>query len=327
MALEEFGNQASTPPPTVSARDRGRNTIHGDPVITADYDDAKLPNGPSQWSVLQHDRIFSASRDTVKQLPSGMYKYSYTSEGTLILAKQLVNVDELLEFPGGFNASILDQIEYFWSRKAAFAEYGYLHRRGFMFYGPQGGGKSCLVAQINAQLIKQGGLVLVCEHPKVMSSVLNDIRIIEPDRRIICLFEDIDATIETFGEPDLLSLLDGENQITNVLNIATTNYPEKLPRRLVARPRRFDKVIRIDWPAPEVRKHYFKHKLKIEDSELETWVKATDKFSFAAMAELVISVKCLGKPFAEAVKTLAELNAANPNSREYECSGKVGFGA
>jgi len=31
-----------------------------------------------------------------------------------------------------------------------------------------------------------------------------------------------------------------------VLNLATTNYPEQLDRRFVARPRRFDRVVRID---------------------------------------------------------------------------------
>ena len=328
MSLDEFGDQ----PPTIpkpSGKEGSMFLVPPDTrqstLITDDGETVEYESGPCQWSVLQNDRVFSASRRSVKALPPGMYRCSYTNDGALLLGKQPVNIDELLEFPGGFNANVLNQIDFFWSRKKEFESLGYLHRRGFLFYGPQGGGKSCLVAQINAQLIKQGGLVLLCDHPKMLSSALGDIRVIEPDRRIICLFEDIDTTIEVYGEPVLLSLLDGENQITNVLNIATTNYPEKLPKRLVARPRRFDMVIRVDWPTPEVRAHYFKHKLKIDEAELGTWVKATDKFSFAAMAELVISVKCLGKSFEESVRVLSELTTLNHNSCEYDGSGKVGF--
>jgi ATP-dependent 26S proteasome regulatory subunit len=56
-----------------------------------------------------------------------------------------------------------------------------------------------------------------------------------------------------------LSVLDGENQVDKVLNIATTNYPEKLDRRLVGRPRRFDRLIYIDMPNHVVRREYFKY--------------------------------------------------------------------
>ena len=58
------------------------------------------------------------------------------------------------------------------------------------------------------------------------------LRSIEPDTQIVCLFEDIDAYIGTYGEEEILSLLDGETQINKVLNVATTNYPRKLDQRI-----------------------------------------------------------------------------------------------
>ena len=103
-------------------------------------------------------------------------------------------------------------------------------------------------------------------------------------------------------------------QIDRVLNIATTNYPENLDRRIVGRPRRFDRVIRIGMPNDEVRRLYFTTKLSIEKEELDLWVKKTDDFSFAAMAELVISVKCLGHTLDDAAKTLRALLDAKPSS-------------
>ena len=58
-------------------------------------------------------------------------------------------------------------------------------------------------------------------------------REIEPNRSIIYIFEDIDSIIEHHGEDEILSVLDGEMQVNKVLNIATTNYPERLDRRIV----------------------------------------------------------------------------------------------
>ena len=98
--------------------------------------------------------------------------------------------------------------------------------------------------------------------------------------------------------------------------------------RLVARPRRFDRVLRISHPSKEVRKMYFEKKLKIEKDELKKWVNASEGFSFASCAELVISVKCFEKPFEQSVETLKEMADIKISSREYETDEKgVGFGA
>ena len=105
----------------------------------------------------------------------------------------------------------------------------------------------------------------------------------------------------------------------------TTNYPEKLDRRLVARPRRFDRVIKIGMPGKEIRRVYFNKKLKVSESELDKWVAATEGFSFAACAELVISVCCFEKPFESAVKDLDAMMTTKISSSDYN-SEKLGFG-
>ena len=52
--------------------------------------------------------------------------------------------------------------------------------------------------------------------------------------------------------------------------------------------------------------------------------KETDGFSFAAMADLVISVKCLGNDFKETINTLKELHHTKLSSESYY-SSKAGF--
>jgi hypothetical protein len=187
-------------------------------------------------------------------------------------------------------------------------------------------GKTCLVQQIIADIVNADGLVFQCtNHPAVFNDGLAQFRKVEPDRPIVCLFEDIDAIVAEHGEDEILQLLDGESAIDKCLNIATTNYPENLDKRLVARPRRFDRVIQIGMPSPEVRKLYFQKKLNVTDVEIENWVKASDGFSFAACAELVISVCCFEKPFENAVKDLKEMMSANVSSRDYDKSQTLGF--
>lgn len=187
-------------------------------------------------------------------------------------------------------------------------------------------GKSSLIQLIVSAIIKRGGIVILGHEVQLLDRCLSSLRQVEPDRDIVCLFEDIDAiTRHHSAEQALLSFLDGEVQIDKVLNIATTNYPEKLDKRIVSRPRRFDRLIKIAMPNDETRREYFKKKLKIEQKELEKWVEETKDFSFAAMSDLVISVKCLGNSFEESVEKLKELARGKATSDEYY-GNKTGFG-
>lgn len=324
--LEDFGSKAPSSPSYEAA---ANNQAYAEPPSApTEAEGEELSSDKlSQWMPYGAG-IYKACPHTKKKLDSGMYCGVQVRNGEIGLEKMPINIDELLNFPDSCIDKILVEIDGFWNKSAVFQKYKFLHRRGYMFYGPHGSGKSSLVQQIIKQIIERGGLVLLCdEHPKFFNGALSQIRAVEPNRQLVCIFEDIDAIIKKYGESEILSILDGENQVDKVLNIATTNYPENLDPRIVARPRRFDRVIRIDWPSADVRRYYFKHKLAIEDAELEKWVTATDKFSFAACAELVISVKCLDQPFDKTVEKLRELNKGKANSKEYTTlDGPVGFG-
>lgn len=255
----------------------------------------------------------SAGPGTYMAIPpsfSKLYPGVYTvgvKQGHVQYHKKDIKVDDLLIFPDSQSDKILNEITSFWKKGKTFKKYGFLHRRGYLLWGPQGSGKTAIVQLVVAEIVKSGGIVFICDHPSILEMALEEFRTIEKDRPIVCLFEDVDAIIKKHGEDELLSLLDGETQIDKVLNIATTNYPEQIDKRIVRRPRRFDRRIKIGMPNDEVRKIYFQKKLKIADSEIDKWVKATDKFSFASCAELVISVKCLGIEFNEAVTILEDL--------------------
>jgi len=280
--------------------------------------EGKIDTNPlTQWAISGPDAYVGVSK-TAKKLPAGSYTLKSINGHIEFWGVDTKN-DNLIELPDSLHKRVLDEIEDFWLRGDRFIEYGFLHRRGYLLYGPAGGGKTCLVQQVVANIVKSGDVVVLCQHPKMMVEGLSNFRQIEPDRRVVCVFEDIDSIIAGYGEDCLLSLLDGEHQINKVLNIATTNYPERLDKRLVARPRRFDRVIKIGMPSEVVRKEYLSRKLKVNGTELLEWVTKTNGFSFAALAELVISVKCLGNRFEDALEILKTMSTQKVSSNEFDC--------
>lgn len=293
---------------------------------TIDEEEPK-PLSFTQYGIVSNG-IYSPNPQTRKKLPAGAFEFVETRTGFLFKKKNL-ETDDLLVLPDNRMTQLLTEIDMFWKTYDNFNKFGFLHRRGVLLYGPQGSGKSLLIQQICKNCIDEGDVVFICNsHPHVFQMGLEYFRQIEPERRCVCVFEDIDALNDEYGEEELLMLLDGENVINRCLNIASTNYPERLDKRLVARPRRFDRVIKIDMPSADVRRFYLEQKLKIskDNDDIDKWIEATDGFSFAALAELVISVKCLNKEFDESLKTIKGLLVAKPSSESFNESN-IGFTA
>ena len=234
-------------------------------------------------------------------------------------------VDDLLDFPGSLPHQIVQEIGEFWTLAPFFRTHGYLHRRGYLLYGPPGSGKSAIIAQVAQQMIAAGNLVVFCHHPSMFSNCMTLLRRIEPARPVLCVFEDIDALIEEHGESEILQWLDGGSQIDTVVSMATTNFPERLDRRIVARPRRFDRLVKVEHPDQAVRTRYLAHKFRSEPSfDAERWGQETEGLSFAALTELSILVLCLRRPMEEAVALVRSLSEASPTSREFAAS-PMGF--
>jgi SpoVK/Ycf46/Vps4 family AAA+-type ATPase len=278
----------------------------------------------TQWTRLG-DGVFTFTGPTQAILDPAVYTI-FQNERGIFFRKEHLSTDDLIEFKDSESAQILKEIETFWNSKKYFDEYGFLHKRGYLFFGQAGCGKSGLISIIISKIIKRGGIVLMANcHPKELTLMIKMIRQIEPSRHVVTVFEDIDALIQEYGESQILSFLDGEAQTGDILNIATTNYPERLDKRIVSRPRRFDRRIEIYPPTESMREEFFMKKLGIDKAEVKQWVDATKNFPFAALTDLVIQVKCLNIPFKTAVERLHILiNGALPSSDDH--GAQVGFG-
>ena len=259
----------------------------------------------NQWTEIGH-RLFMPVGKTSKKLVAGMYEPVQTMRG-VALQELDHTVDDLIIFSDTPGSLVINEIKEFWSRGDKFKKQGFLHKRGYMLYGPPGGGKTAIVQQMISDTIGADGIVLMCSDPWSVLDALSALRSIESVRNLLCVFEDIDATIKRFGDAAILSVLDGERQTNHTVNLATTNYPERLEKRIVGRPRRFDRVIKIGMPELEVRLIYLSKKLDGEPAEIKTLAEQTEGFSFAALAELVISIKCLDLDTAQTIERLKEM--------------------
>src|SRR5205814_3984200 len=90
---------------------------------------------------------YSAVPHTYKNVDAGLYAIE-PRPGRIVFLPKEIKIDDLLRFPDSKADKILKEISDFWERHDYFQKYGFLHRRGYLFYGPAGGGKTCLVQQI-----------------------------------------------------------------------------------------------------------------------------------------------------------------------------------
>ena len=116
------------------------------------------------------------------------------SEKAFVQVRDL-KTDDYIRFPDSISATVLDEIRRFWDTGERFARYGYLHRRGYLFYGKQGCGKSSLIGRIVSDIISDGHAAFFCQHPYYFVRCMEKFREVEPARPIVCIFEDIDAII------------------------------------------------------------------------------------------------------------------------------------
>lgn len=283
-------------------------------------------NKPNQWGSVG-SKAFKALSVTHERIPSGCYSVTVDNrDGQSIFMGRDIKIDSIQTFKGDIIGSVMNEVNDFWGKEKVFKDNGFLHRRGYLFYGPGGSGKSSMVWQIAQDVIKRGGIVFVCDHPKFFVQGLHTFRKVEPNRPIVCVFEDIDAIIARYGESDILQLLDGDSQINRVINIATTNYPEHLDRRIVSRPRRFDRIYKIIAPSDEVRIQFLKNKLP-KSQKVKEWISKTKGLSFASLTECLISVICLGNNLDETIAVLREIESDKPKSSDFaDKKGDIGFG-
>lgn len=279
-------------------------------------------SNPSRWA--RSGSMYWGVQDSTNVLPTGMYTGHYSQGVGYYLDKKANLTDGLIHLPDSASDSVLDEITRFAELKSEFLARNLVYKRGIFLWGPPGSGKTSTVSQIVDIVInKMGGIAYMVEDPNIASECLKLIRRVEPDRQIVAIFEDMDALIACYGEAKYLSILDGENQVDNIIYVATTNYPERIDKRFINRPSRFDTVMRVGMPTAPARAIYLANKEpSLTQSEIDEYVRLSEGFSLAHMREFIIATrvfKCEVEWAAKKLRAMMEiqLSSTTDESRQF----------
>jgi len=214
-------------------------------------------------------------------------------------------------------ATILDirlYLESFLNNAGLFSSKGISYKRGVLFAGAPGNGKTMLCKVIACQSGLPFILHTISADP-YDSDIDEAFELAQELSPAIICFEDLDLISNSPAAlGHLLNKLDGIEAHEGLLVLATTNKPELIDPALRNRPSRFDRVYRIMLPDVSCRarmiRKYFNNSFSVE--ELEEIVELTEGFSMAYLKELYIYATMLSiDKGEETVSATAALQAVN----------------
>lgn len=273
---------------------------------------------PKNLAWQMRDGKFYPSHQVIPVLPAGEYFADYNYQQDMpFLTSKVVMSDDLVNLPDASIQQVLESISKFWTLEHKFQEHGFIWKRGILLWGPPGGGKTTTIHLLAEQIVKENGITLYGDvnEPHKLSQCIRALRNVEPTRPLVVVLEDIDA-VRTENESDILSILDGEEHTSNIVYLASTNYPEKLDPRIINRPSRFDEIVYIGLPDRASRCIFIGKKGKnLNEKQVKEWADRTEGFSISHLKELLVSVECLGNEFDKTIKRLRDMYEIPTSSR------------
>ena len=210
---------------------------------------------------------------------------------------QSATLDNLI-LAGSLKEDIYADVEQFFGAREMYAEYDVPWKRGLLFIGPPGNGKTHMV---KALVNTTGYPCLYIKSFKTRQSTDTDNMRVAFERvrdtaPCIVVIEDLDALVDDETRSFFLNELDGFALNDGVLMIASTNHPERLDMAILERPSRFDRKYHFDLPDTPERIAYLKlwnqklqPDMQLSPADLDAIAVAAQGFSFAYLKELLLS--------------------------------------
>ena len=199
---------------------------------------------------------------------------------------------------GSLKNEIETDFEQFFNARAVYQRYGIPWKRGALFIGPPGNGKThtikALINKVGKPCIYVRGFKAEYgTEQENMAEVFKRARMTNP---CLLVLEDLDSMIDNNNRSFFLNELDGFESNDGVVVLATTNHPNKLDNAILDRPSRFDRKYLFELPDEEERLAYIRQWSLQLQAELQlsadgslTVARETEGFSFAYLKELFVA--------------------------------------
>jgi hypothetical protein len=186
----------------------------------------------------------------------------------------------------------------FFAAERLYRRYGVPWKRGILFYGPPGNGKTHAVKALVNDLGKPCLYVQSFRNScgpdeESIAAVFDQARKSAP---CVLVFEDLDALITKRNRSFFLNELDGFAGNDGILSLATSNHPEKLDPAIVNRPSRFDRKYEFGLPGLSERLLFLgqwsrslEPGMRLSPAGLHGAAEATGGFSYAYLKELCLT--------------------------------------
>lgn len=223
-----------------------------------------------------------------------MYQYGvFQKDQQLFDSIKTATFDNLI-LPATLKQQIQDDFQRFFNSREVYERYGIPWKRGAIFIGPPGNGKTHMLKALINQLGRPCLYIRSFGDDKDdMAQVFERARMVAP---CLVVLEDLDSMINDNNRAFFLNELDGFRVNTGVVVLATTNHPEKLDTAILDRPSRFDRKYYFALPAESERLAYLRRwcddlqpEMRVSDAVLAAIVRKTEGFSFAYLKELLVA--------------------------------------
>ena len=205
---------------------------------------------------------------------------------------------ENLILRGSLKQDIRDDVLRFFDARAMYEEYDIPWKRGILFVGPPGNGKTHTVKALINSLAQPCLYIKNFRTPHGVDEMC--IRaVFDRARRTapcVVVLEDLDAQLTPQNRSFFLNELDGFATNGGILTLATTNHPERLDPAVLDRPSRFDRKYPFELPEQPERQAYLalwnaslKPALKLSEEGIANLGEQTEGFSFAYLKELCLA--------------------------------------
>ena len=207
------------------------------------------------------------------------------------------NFDNIV-LAGSLLEQIIADFESFFASEEVFRRYSLPWKRGALFLGPPGNGKTHMIKALANHLGKPVLYVKSFKHPydtehNCIQRAFSRARASAP-----CIFvlEDLDSLVTDDNRSFFLNEMDGFAANDGILTLATANYPERLDPAILERPSRFDRKYTFALPDESTRLRYLldfssrlESELRLSEDQAARVAKMTRGYSFAYLKELYVS--------------------------------------